>query len=61
MPDYRDMVNQIVEVAGEALTERECEAAASFLEWEGDYTEAQEAFIDSLYAKVCRYEERGAK
>ena len=56
MPNVVQKIREIAEVASDALNERECEFIDDVLDGRR-LSEAQVAWVDRLYEKVCQFEE----
>lgn len=51
--DHREMVEEIEPVMDEICTEWECDFIGDMLDWDGDFTEKQQAVIERIYKKAC--------
>ena len=51
--ELRRMVEETAEVIAEIGNEWECDFIEAVSEWNGDFTEAQEAVIRKLYKRAC--------
>lgn len=53
MPNNREMISEIMEVYGDVCTEWEIEFIDSLNDWDGKFTEKQQAVLERIYKKVC--------
>ncbi len=51
---HRQKVEEIAEVSQQICNRWESNFIQDMMDWEGEYTEGQQAVIDKLYDRACR-------